>query len=70
MTANEKVFRPMFEKSCKEGVRPLMYNLKQCANGEYVSPFTENAWKNYWRGINDYFNLFSYLQDKHKRRTK
>jgi len=45
--------RELFEQYCKEGVRPLMYNLTQTASGEYVSHFTEWAWKIYWKGIND-----------------
>ena len=45
--------RGMFEQYCKEGVRPLMYDLTRLAGGEYASPFTEWAWKIYWKGIND-----------------
>ena len=50
---NEKRARKLFEAYCAEGVRPLMYDLTQVANGEYASCFTEWAWKCYWRGIND-----------------
>ena len=53
MATNEKAARKLFEMYCGEGVRPLMYDLTQTASGEYVSPFTEMAWKNYWRGMND-----------------
>jgi hypothetical protein len=49
----EKVARKLFEKYCGEGTRRLMYDLTQTANGEYVSLFTEMAWKIYWRGMND-----------------
>lgn len=45
--------RGMFEQYCREGIRPKMYDLEQTASGEYVSPFTEWAWKLYWKGIND-----------------
>lgn len=55
---NEAAARKLFEVYCSEGVRPLMYNLQQCANGEYVSPFTEWAWQCYWRGINDSHGAF------------
>ena len=54
MKANELVFRPKFEKYCKEGIRPLMYDLTMLAGGEYASVFTEMAWKIYWRGVTDY----------------
>jgi len=50
---NETAARKLFEIYCKEGIRPLMYDLTQCANEEYVSPFTERAWKCYWRGMKD-----------------
>jgi hypothetical protein len=55
MIANEPVFRHMFERYCREGTRPYLYALKRLAGGEYVSHFTEEAWKVYWRGVNDYF---------------
>ena len=58
MKTNEVVFRPMFEKYCKEGMRPLMFSLKRLAGGEYASPFTERAWKTYWRGVNDGRKLY------------
>ena len=45
--------RKMFSQYCSEGIRPMMYDLTQTASGEYVSPFTEWAWKLYWKGIND-----------------
>jgi len=49
----ENSARKMFEQYCREGTRPLMYNLTRVAGGEYASPFTEWAWKIYWKGIND-----------------
>ena len=55
---NEAVARKLFAMYCKEGIRPLMYDLTQVANGEYVSEFTENAWKCYWRGMNDASGAF------------
>lgn len=71
MIANELVFRPLFEKYCKEGIRPILYNLTRLAGGEYASRFTEEAWKIYWRGVNDY--LTAHLRTTRptpKRRTK
>jgi hypothetical protein len=50
---NEAAARKLFEVYCSEGVRPMMYNLTQTASGEYVSQFTEWAWKLYWKGMND-----------------
>lgn len=55
---NEKVARKLFEMYCKEGIRPMMYDLTQTASGEYVSCFTEWAWKCYWRGMNDAHGAF------------
>lgn len=49
----EKSARRMFEQSCRDGIRPMMYNLTRVAGGEYASCFTEWAWKLYWKGIND-----------------
>jgi hypothetical protein len=49
----ESSARKMFEQRCIEGTRPFMYSLEKVANGEYVSIFTNEAWKWYWRGIND-----------------
>ena len=51
---NEAAARKLFEVYCSEGVRPMMYNLTQTASGEYVSQFTEWAWKLYWKGIDVY----------------
>lgn len=42
--------RKVFELWCKEGVKPLWYDLTQCANSEYVSPYTEFAWKAFKAG--------------------
>lgn len=53
LTRCEVSARKMFEQRCKEGIRPLMFALDRCANGEYVSPFTEQAWKWYFAGIAD-----------------
>jgi len=50
---NEAVARKLFETYCKEGVRPLMYDLTQLAGGDYASCFTQWAWECYWRGMND-----------------
>ena len=58
MTECEKSARKMFEQICSEGTRPMMYHLKQTASGEYVSKFTEEAWKWYWKGINDSAGAF------------
>ena len=59
MKINEKVFRPLFEKYCKEGARPYLYVLGTLAGGEYISDFTERAWKNYSRGAADcYINIY------------
>jgi hypothetical protein len=49
----ERSARKMFEQYCKEGIRPMMYDLTQLAAGGYVSCFTQWAWKIYWKGIND-----------------
>jgi hypothetical protein len=49
----EQSTRKMFEQYCKEGIRPMMYDLTRLAGGEYASCFTEWAWKIYWKGIND-----------------
>jgi hypothetical protein len=46
----EAACRRAFEKWAKEGTKPFMYPLKQVANGEYVSPFTEQAWRAYKAG--------------------
>lgn len=48
--------RKLFEDYCREGVRPKMYDLTQTAGGEYVSHFTEWAWRIYRRGIEDGIN--------------
>ena len=56
MKINESVFRPLFEKYCKEGTRPYLYVLGLCFGGEYISEFTERAWQNYKRGVLDYMN--------------
>jgi hypothetical protein len=53
MLTFENSARRMFEQYCREGIRSKMYDLEQCANGDYVSPFTQWAWKFYWKGIND-----------------
>lgn len=58
MTESEKSARKLFEMYCSEGIRPLMYSLVQVASGEYASPFTQQAWKIYWRGINDSHGAF------------
>jgi hypothetical protein len=50
---SERAARKLFEQYCREGVRPKMYDLEQTAGGEYVSHFTQWAWKIYWKGIND-----------------
>ena len=52
-TASEKAARKLFEQYCGEGIRSKMYDLTQTASGDYVSHFTEWAWKIYWKGIND-----------------
>jgi hypothetical protein len=49
---NEKKARAEFEFWTREGVKPIWYSLDQCANGEYVSPYTENAWKAFFAGWN------------------
>jgi hypothetical protein len=54
MKLPEKVIRKHFEKYCKEGTRPYLYTLDILPCGEYVSHFTEDAWKIYLRGWNDY----------------
>ena len=54
----ETAARRLFEMYCEEGIRPLMFNLKQVANEEYASPFTEAAWKIYWRAMNDHEGAF------------
>jgi hypothetical protein len=58
MPTNEDAARKLFEMYCGEGTRPLMYDLTQLAGGEYASPFTEWAWKIYWRGVNDSHGAF------------
>jgi hypothetical protein len=49
---NEKEARAEFEFWTRGGVKPIWYSLDQCANGEYVSPYTENAWKAFFAGWN------------------
>jgi hypothetical protein len=39
-----------FEKRMGEGVRIFIYDLTRLAGGEYISPFTEIAWKEYLAG--------------------
>jgi len=46
----EAVCRGAFEKWAKEGSRPFFYPLKQCANGEYASPYTEFVWRAFKAG--------------------
>ena len=54
----ENVARRLFERYCGEGIRPLMFDLTRLAGGEYASPFTEAAWKIYWRAMNDHAGAF------------
>lgn len=49
---NERFARAQFEDWAKQGTRPEMYPLKQCANDDYVSVYTENAWKAFFAGWN------------------
>lgn len=46
----EQRIRDAFERYAKEGIRPIMYGLEQCANGEYVSSFTQVAWSAFKAG--------------------
>jgi hypothetical protein len=56
--SSESSARQMFEQYCRDGIRPKMYDLTKTASGEYVSCFTEWAWKIYWKGINDSAGAF------------
>jgi hypothetical protein len=47
---DEQLCRAQFEDWAKQGVRPEMYPLRQVANGEYVSVFTDSAWKAFRAG--------------------
>jgi hypothetical protein len=49
---NERRARTEFEAWAKEGSRPHFYPLGQCADGEYVSPYTEYVWKAFFAGWN------------------
>lgn len=49
----ELTYRRQFEAYVQEGIRPLLYNLLRTASGEYVSHFTEEAWKTYLRACRD-----------------
>jgi hypothetical protein len=49
---NEKEARAEFEFWACGGVKPIWYSLDRVANGEYVSPFTEYAWKAFYAGWN------------------
>jgi hypothetical protein len=49
---NEKESRAAFEAWSREGTRLYIYPLGQCANDEYISPFTEAAWKAFFAGWN------------------
>jgi hypothetical protein len=49
---NERRARTEFEAWAKEGSRPCFYPLDQCANGEYVSLYTEFVWKAFFAGWN------------------
>lgn len=65
MKLPEHVIRAAFERYCVEGTRPHMYSLTRLAGGEYVSHFTEEAWKIYKRGWYDYAGAL--LQNRIKR---
>lgn len=45
-----EICRKAFETWAQEGTKPLMYPLLMCAGGEYVSPFTEHAWRAFKAG--------------------
>lgn len=51
--SNEDYFRMEFEAHCSIGTRPLLYALKRTAGGEYVSVFTETAWKMFYNGAQE-----------------
>jgi hypothetical protein len=56
MTLEQKVenaARQRFEEHINEGTKPYLYTTTRLYGGEYVSMFTEEAWKNYWRGYRD-----------------
>ena len=45
-----KAVRDRFEKRMLVGTNPKLYCLDRTAGGEYVSLFTEKAWKQYLYG--------------------
>jgi hypothetical protein len=42
--------RRVFENKARLGIRPKLYCLDRLAGGEYVSVFTEMAWKDFLAG--------------------
>ena len=44
--------RRVFEIRMQQGTRPLIYSMARLAGGEYLSQFTEEAWREFKAGWN------------------
>lgn len=44
--------RKAFETHMRQGTRPLIYSMARLAGGEYLSKFTEEAWREFKAGWN------------------
>jgi hypothetical protein len=51
MERQERTIRQKFELWAQGGTKRYFYRLGQAANGEYISPFTEFAWRAYRDGF-------------------